>query len=300
MVAQTTQRRAECWRVIPARGSVQEVLVTSHNRPLTFDDGEGPLVYTPQSGFESTASQLQSGLREQNRDLIGVISDDRFTHDHLRAGVWDSASVRVSEVDWRYPHAGAIHSRKYKTGRVNMTGTQFTVELYGLTTRLHAKSGRAVSRPCDADVFDARCALDPTAVAAWTVETVRVLASSQDATEPRRIFQAVSSDLPSTSDDFYKYGKLTWTSGDNAYIGEISVIKAFTDTDRTIELYDETPYAIQDNDLFTIQVGCDKLFSTCRDKFDPLSTGEGNTLNFRGFHLIPGSDHVLRTPSSDN
>ena len=301
---QITHRHAECWKVVPLRGSIAEVFVTSHNRAIEFDDGGGFQTYTPQSGFDSSAAQLQSGLREQNRDIIGVISDDRFTHDQLRAGAWDGCSVTVSLIDWMYPIAGAITTRKYTAGRINVNGTEWSAELSGLASRLHAKTGREHARPCDADIFDARCKLVSTTVATWTVEAVRVLAASQDATEPRRIFQAVGSDLPTTSDDFYKYGKLTWTTGPNAEIGLVSIVKSFDDAfsggNHLVELYERTPYDIGDNEEFTIQVGCDKLFTTCRDKFDPGATGEGNTLNFRGLHLMPGSDHVLRTPSTSN
>ncbi len=36
----------------------------------------------------------------------------------------------------------------------------------------------------------------------------------------------------------------------------------------------------------TVEVGCDKRFETCRDRF-------ANTLNFRGFPHIPGNDFVV-------
>jgi uncharacterized phage protein (TIGR02218 family) len=42
-------------------------------------------------------------------------------------------------------------------------------------------------------------------------------------------------------------------------------------------------------DAFEITAGCDKRFSTCRDRF-------GNSLNFRGFPQIPGNDFVVSYP----
>jgi uncharacterized phage protein (TIGR02218 family) len=40
-------------------------------------------------------------------------------------------------------------------------------------------------------------------------------------------------------------------------------------------------------DAFRIAAGCDKRFSTCREKF-------ANAVNFRGFPHMPGNDFVLR------
>jgi len=40
---------------------------------------------------------------------------------------------------------------------------------------------------------------------------------------------------------------------------------------------------------FTVTFGCDKRFSTCRDRF-------ANGVNFRGFPHIPGNDFVIAYP----
>jgi uncharacterized phage protein (TIGR02218 family) len=42
-------------------------------------------------------------------------------------------------------------------------------------------------------------------------------------------------------------------------------------------------------DTFSITAGCDKSFSTCRDRF-------ANILNFRGFPHIPGNDFAFSYP----
>jgi cell wall-associated NlpC family hydrolase len=46
---------------------------------------------------------------------------------------------------------------------------------------------------------------------------------------------------------------------------------------------------MQPGDAFTIRPGCDKSFATCRAKF-------ANSINFRGFPYVPGTDQVLRYP----
>ncbi len=52
-----------------------------------------------------------------------------------------------------------------------------------------------------------------------------------------------------------------------------------------IALWSAPPAPIAAGDAVTLTVGCDKRFSTCRDKF-------ANALNFRGFPHIPGNDFI--------
>ncbi len=54
-----------------------------------------------------------------------------------------------------------------------------------------------------------------------------------------------------------------------------------------IELWQAMAMAVSPDDTFVVTAGCDKRFSTCRDRFD-------NVLNFRGFPHIPGNDFLMR------
>ena len=55
----------------------------------------------------------------------------------------------------------------------------------------------------------------------------------------------------------------------------------------TVSLWQAMPEPIAEGDSFVVTAGCDRRFSTCRDRFD-------NVLNFRGFPHIPGNDFLLR------
>jgi hypothetical protein len=104
--------------------------------------------------------------------------------------------------------------------------------------------------------------------------------------DPRRIFKADSFDLPSgVGDGFYALGRLVWTVGENANAGWLSEVKKYTEADRRIELQLPTPLDIVTNltqpDRFTLIPGDDKLFSTCRDKFD-------NADRFGGWRFLRG------------
>ena len=84
-------------------------------------------------------------------------------------------------------------------------------------------------------------------------------------------------------------GKLTFTSGANADFAVEVKTHRLTLDGVLIELWQKTPEPIALSDPFTVTAGCDKRFSTCRDRF-------ANGGNFRGFPHIPGNDFVISYP----
>ena len=62
------------------------------------------------------------------------------------------------------------------------------------------------------------------------------------------------------------------------------------DGDVVITLWQAAPETIAPGNTFTVTAGCNKRFSTCRDRF-------ANAANFRGFPHIPGNDFVISYPS---
>ena len=81
--------------------------------------------------------------------------------------------------------------------------------------------------------------------------------------------------------DYNQGGRIEFTSGLNdGYTSEIKI--GGTDSS-TIMLYLKTPFLIQVGDEFLIWPSCDKLASTCLNKWK-------NIKNFRGFKYLPGVD----------
>lgn len=91
------------------------------------------------------------------------------------------------------------------------------------------------------------------------------------------------------ADDYYKYGKLTWLTGDNA--GFSMEVKAFASGQFT--LFEGMYYAISIGDTYSVYAGCNKAMSTCITKFD-------NILNFRGEPYLPGLDEAVKVGASNN
>jgi len=91
------------------------------------------------------------------------------------------------------------------------------------------------------------------------------------------------------ADDFWTFGLLTFTSGNNIGIG--LEVKDYVLSTGAFETYTAFPFTVVSGDTYEVQAGCDKIFTTCKIKFD-------NVKNFRGEPHIPGQDHILRYPDA--
>jgi uncharacterized phage protein (TIGR02218 family) len=287
---QQTHFRAKLYRI--TRTDNEQFYFTDHDSEIQGHDGN---TYEPAGGFETSAVRNETGLQDQQVDARGAITSDRITFDDLRAGRFQEAEVVVFEVDWRAPWGGPLSTRKFFIETTAWNGEDWTAELSGLTAKLRHKVGRIVNRNCDAEELgDSRCQYNLTTNAWDQITSVTVLAGSQDASEPRRIFRAVLADIPSLGpdQDEYKYGKIVWATG-SGNVGVVSEVKLYSHTspDRQITLNLPTPFDIEDNDDFELTTGCSRLFSVCDSKF-------GNRLNFQGFPHVPSSDEVLQTPNA--
>lgn len=88
-------------------------------------------------------------------------------------------------------------------------------------------------------------------------------------------------------DDWYRDGEVHWVTGANA--GQVCPIGRYEDAAYRFELLLPTLYPIQVGDRGVIRVGCDGLFTTCKDKF-------ANQLNFGGDHEAPSAAQVIEQP----
>lgn len=82
---------------------------------------------------------------------------------------------------------------------------------------------------------------------------------------------------------YFDYGLFTVTSGANA--GRSIEVKSYTEGQWTIQL--PFYYPLVGNETYTMIAGCNKVSSTCKDKFD-------NLVNFGGFPFVPGQDKIIQ------
>jgi uncharacterized phage protein (TIGR02218 family) len=274
-VKQTLHRFIKCWRITRTDGTIlrfteaaQSLSVLALDVPETFD---------PMEGMSTSAEQLKNGLNEQNFEATGVLSDARITHDDLRAGLYADAQIDVLLVDWEAPELGPMTSRSYWIEKIQFNGVEWKADITGLPGWLKRNEGDLYVSTCQHDLGDARCKVD---LALFT-ETATVSAVS----DQRKDF---TSSVSVQADNFFQFGKITWTSGLNA--GIVSEVASSLMSGGALVLRLPTPFDIAATDIFSIHPGCQKRLSEdCVAKFDNLP-------NNGGFPFIPGTDKLLEVP----
>jgi len=263
-----TTTLAWCWRVTRRDGVV--LGFTDHDRDLVF----AGTTFAAATGF--TASEIKDtvGLAVDDLEVESALSADSLDEHDLAAGLYDDAQIEIWRVNWADPGQRVL-MRSGSIGEVRRADAAFTAEVRGLAHYLQQPKGRLFQFSCDADLGDARCTVDLSSPAFRGTGTVI-------AAESLRRFTCLG--IESFLGGWFARGLLTFTTGANAGLaGEVRrhVFSAPTE----IELWHEMPGAILPGDAFTVTAGCDKRFSTCRQKFS-------NGVNFRGFPHMPGNDFV--------
>jgi uncharacterized phage protein (TIGR02218 family) len=263
----------QCWIVTRRDGIV--LGFTDHDQDVVVA-GVTCRAGTGLTGSEATA---QLGLAVAGSDISGALADDALAEADLAAGRFDAAAIDVFVVDWSDPTLNVLLA-KGVLGEVRREGAAFTAELRSLTHRLAEDSGRLYTATCDADLGDARCTIDLTDASFHGKGAVTTL-------DGAAIFHA--SGLDTFADGWFTEGKITFTSGANDTLAvEVKTHRAEAGA-VTIELWQQMPELIVAGDTFSITAGCDKRFTTCRDRFS-------NSINFRGFPHIPGNDFIISIP----
>jgi len=265
----TALRLAIAWEIIRTDGVTFRF--TNHDHELTLDDGN---VYTPVGLVNDSAYEQNLNAAEQdNVQITSVISSDKITFEDLRAGLYRNATIIQKVINWQYPWLGALLRHKLFVVDVKLTGEVWEAKLEGLASKLNLRVGKRHTRKCPFDVGDADCKFALTAESG-TVSTI---------VNQRRSFTSAAL-AGSQSDDFYKFGQVTFTSGDNS--GLKVEVASYTDASGTVVLRKPTAFDFAVSDGFDITRGCDKTLGTCDTKFS-------NTINFGGKPFMPGVDATI-------
>jgi uncharacterized phage protein (TIGR02218 family) len=268
-----THHLATLWKIV--RTDAVELYFTDHDTSLVFDGD----TYQPAGGFNASARQKQANLQVQNFEVNGILSSSRITFADLDTGKYNEAEVTEYLVDWRYPFAGALLTRTYWIVETTWTGIRWEARVEGLTRWLRPPIGEVFERTCRYELGETRCGVT---LGTFTFAGT-VVAVSFPGNNDRRAFWSNLIYATGTFD----YGTVQWATGNNA--GLVSEVKHFTSVGGTVELYLDTPYAIQAGDTFTITTGCYKTKAWCTTTFS-------NFPNFGGFPFMPGVTEALKTP----
>lgn len=264
-LAQPLSELAMCIKITRRDGVV--LGFTNHDESVIYDGVE----YKANAGFEPSAMRASATTTADYFDVETVLSSDDITESDLRKGLYDFAEVELLQLSYAAPQHGAIYIKRGWIGEVSYSKRYFTAEMRGLLDRMSHTMGDLYLPTCRAQLGDNACGTD--------LLTHSFDAIITDVTDARRSFFAPAL----TQDDgYFTHGVVEFKSGTNQ--GLKSEIASFISGQVTLML--PTPQNITPDDMITISAGCDKRFSTCKERFN-------NALNFRGFPDIPGTDKIM-------
>lgn len=268
---------AKLWKITRRDGLVFGF--TDHDDAITYLG----VAYEPSSVFDASAVATSAELNVDNMEMRGLLDSYGITADAMESGVWDGATVRILEVNYRDLTMGHNPLRYGVMGEIQRSGKVYTAEARGLLHKLQNNIGRIVKPSCPHVLGSAQCGVN--------LEALRVAgevtAASTNSLFTTNLGGGVMEGSPSGVAT-YAYGVLTWTTGNND--GRSMEVKAHTATG-VLELQLAMPYAVQVGDDFTITPGCDKRKVTCIAVFDNLVNPVAG--GFGGFSFVPGQDRVL-------
>lgn len=267
-IAGETTTLATCWKVTRRDGAIFGF--TDFDKDLTVDS----LLYQARSGYTRSAIHTIANLAVDNLDIESAIDSETLSAADLRAGVWDGATVEIFLVNWANLANGKIILKRGTIGEVELKDTVFRAELRGLSQALSQQIVELYTPDCRADLGDTRCKVN--------LATLTVTGAVTAATDRRSFADSARGE----SVNHWNGGLLTWTSGAN--VGRKMEVKAFA-SGGAFTLFLPMPSIVAVGDNYSLRPGCDKKFSTCKDRY-------GNVKNFRGEPNVPGNDQVLAYP----
>ena len=262
---------ARAWAVTRRDGMV--LGFTDHDCELAF----GGVNFRPDTGLSAKAVVQGAGLSVDNTEAVGALSDGAITEVDLMAGRWDSADVRLWEVDWQTPANRALIFRGH-LGEVSRSGAAFRAELRGLSEPLNRSQGRVYHPRCSAELGDAKCGFDLNATGYWAEGVIQ----SEDDGQRFTLSAVAGYDVR-----WFERGQLiVLTGAAQGLHGLIKNDQAMPGNLRDVELWSGLGLRPAIGDRVKLIAGCDKRSESCRMKFL-------NYLNFRGFPHLPSEDWLI-------
>ncbi|MGN6101715.1 MAG: DUF2163 domain-containing protein [Devosia sp.] len=264
---------ATCWRLARRDGGV--LGFTDHDRTLSFDGTD----FVPASGLEGSEAAQKLGAQVATSEVVGILTSDAIAEDDMLLGRYDGAVVETFRVNWRDVGVRDLVS-KATIGEITRADGRFTAELRSGQAALNVAKGRLYQSLCDARLGDARCGID--------LDDVRYRATATVAGIADRYRLEVAG-VEAFGEGWFGFGTAAWGTGRRS--GVADEILSHTRPGGADILQFAAPVGdwVVAGDTLTVTAGCDRRFATCIAKF-------ANSVNFRGFPHIPGSDFVLRYP----
>jgi uncharacterized phage protein (TIGR02218 family) len=262
---------ATCWRIV--RTDAVTLGFTDHDEALVFD---GTTFEPMLEGGEATS---KLGPQTDTSEVVGVLTSDAIREADILLGRFDGARVETWRVNWRAVSQRLL-LRRATIGEITREDGVFRAELRSAQQALNQVRGRLYQALCDAELGDARCAVN--------VEDSEFRAEAE-VTALRDRFRIAVTGVEAYAGQWFGFGTVAWTTGQRAGLRDRVVSHQRLGGVDVFGFGVPVGDWVEPGDAMVATAGCDRRLATCRDKF-------ANVPNFRGFPHVPGSDFVLRYP----
>ena len=258
---------AWCWKIMRLDGMV--LGFTSHDEDITYNG----VLYKAETGFAPTAVSTSGDMTVDNLDAQGMLKDESLTAADLRKGLYNNATIEVFLMNYRNLKDEVFILRRGYLGEVTYGKNGFTAEIRGLMEAYQQQAGKVCQKTCRTHLGSQQCGIY---IPNWTVGgTVTTIKEDGSFITDVRM-----------ADDYFSYGVITWTEGDNA--GSKMEVKKYEATGR-VQLFLPMSNNVGLGDAFSITAGCDGNATTCKNRFNNLS-------NFRGEPYVIGNSYAASYP----
>lgn len=281
-------------RIAPVKAGLAPFGMTTLDRDVTVNNGQGAIVYRHRRGYVSSAQVASADLSVDNSEAQALIAEypmDGITLGMIKRGALDGARYVEYLLNYQSPTDGLIVIGSGTLGEIRAEkGLSAFIELRSLSQTLKQNSIIELgSTTCRAAFGDERCKVDISVL--WDSGTVDSVGFEAD-----RTFSLALSSGMAPDEGFYVPGMLLWTSGANEGRSfEIDSYEVDSSGAVTMSLRFPTDELIAVNDEFDIRPDCNKSWGG--DGTINNCLAYNNRPNFRGEPLRPVADSaVLSVP----
>ena len=261
--------------VLLVRTDGVQVGFTSFDQPIVF----GGVTYTNVKSITPSALRSSSDTGVDNMEATGVLSSDDLMEEDLRGGRYDFADVYYFMLNWSNLSQGSIQQLRGKIGEVVLMDGTYKAELRSLSQLLRMQTGHIMQYNCNVQrLGDPLCKV---VIAIYTSFNESVSLSPGN-----RLFTC--SDIAARITNSYHAGMARFRTGNNTGIERDIKNSTLVGGSQQIELRESFPFPVLVGDKLDLEMGCDRLFSTCNTVYN-------NVVNYRGFPHLPGSDRLVQT-----
>jgi len=263
--------------------------LTDHIQDLSISS----VTYLARPGMRVSLMKCSGNMEIDNYEIEGYFVTGVVTMADLLKGRFTGARVRRYIVNYDDLADGVLQIGDGNVSRVEVSDNAFKVQVLGKMWRLSQPVGRTVTKRCDVETLgDSRCQFNLN-----TSQYPSGPAFKQNLTVSSVIdaltFTASGASGGGTGSDWFKNGRVTWLTGDNAgYTQQIAEYTINIGDDEFV-LRTQPGADIDIGDTLTATAGCDRTTSDCRYKFTNSSQTTGNMVNYRGFPGLIGTDIYL-------